>query len=126
MSNAIKYTERGQIMVSVDWKIHKPKTPGGTTVLSGLWRQFSGSQQNVDWNAKEHGIIEITVTDTGAGIASHKLTQLCKLFTDDSLDIGSDDVSSIRKKSTRSKNTYTKLAGLGLSISQKLCQQLGS
>lgn len=64
-------------MVSVDWKMFKPKNLGGTTVL-GIQKQFSNSQKNVerisDWNTREHGIIEITVTDTGAGIASHKLT----------------------------------------------------
>lgn len=99
ISNAIKYTEKGFILVTVDWeKVQTKSSP-----ISG--------KKSRDYNY----YLKFQVSDSGSGIEKGKEKYLYDLFGNDQQNSDNDGSQSA-----------TKLAGLGLSIAQKILIQMRS
>lgn len=87
ISNAIKYTEKGFIVVTVDWE-----------------------------NTNDGSFIKFQVSDSGSGIPKHRSQKIYELF-------GSKDIQRVDK---HSNNESTKLAGLGISIANRILKKFNS
>jgi signal transduction histidine kinase len=99
--NAIKYTEKGFIIISVDWE------KGDSQSLTNF---------NDHKNKNKEKFLRIQVSDSGIGIPKEKRENIYKIFGD---DLSQPDVQN-------EINGSTKLAGLGLSISQLILKQFKS
>ncbi len=89
VGNAVKFTERGEILVEVRQESRVDETAGGDATAAVL--------------------LHISVKDTGIGIAEEALPRLFQSFSQ-------VDASTTRRYSG---------TGLGLTISQQLCQMMG-
>jgi signal transduction histidine kinase len=101
MYNAIKYTERGFITITVDM-IH--------------YDDILNSDSEESDNDSKNQTIRFKISDTGVGIPKEKFNNLL------SIDGNTMNIQYIGNDSQQA----TRLAGLGLSISEKILQQFNS
>jgi signal transduction histidine kinase/ActR/RegA family two-component response regulator len=109
LSNAFKFTERGQVTVTVTLEAaqtfeeeNRPRTPPDYIDSKNSSSLKNGAHQTL---VKYDRYIKIAVTDTGTGIDPSINKDLFKAF--------------------RQVNTMTRGTGLGLAICKQLCKKMG-
>ncbi|MDR0710141.1 MAG: response regulator [Spirochaetaceae bacterium] len=112
LANAVKYTQKGSVVLSVTGEILPSFTKfpdtadyGGSSFGSG---DSGGSTESVE-DGYEQVILRVEVRDTGVGIQAESIDKLCGEFQ----QLDSHRVHGVEG------------TGLGLAISRNLCRQMG-